>query len=293
MDWYTRNIKIRKEGLRLLTEYEKFGKEFGLTHKKDYLVVLILYSIVLVIISYSVTPIIAILFYVLALSPETIDIANVLLYMFFLLEFLLYLGITVPLSNFGLDLIANTEKSFEARYASSFNVFKLRSILGSLTTNIIIALPSLLYSFITTKFFGDLVVLGTLSFNFDSTSNLIEFILWVLGIFITFCVTLKLIIDYFLVPFLLALDPETKGNTVRKESKKLMLNHEKEASFLAIRLILLGVISSILVIPLIWFIPYAYATLTYYALDLLAEGDYVSYAEDEEEVVNELDSLLQ
>jgi hypothetical protein len=93
----------------------------------------------------------------------------------------------------------------------------------------------------------------------------------------------KLSVDYFLVPYLLALDIGLKGRTARKESKLLMKGHINETFGLFFRLLMLGILSTLLLIPLIWYVPYAYATLTFYALDLLADGGYVSYADDEVE----------
>lgn len=279
----------------MLKSYEEQGKEFGLTHKGDYWKILLLFSFLTHILSYFITTVIVLALFLLVAVYGKYDLANVFLYILILFEFILYFVITVPLSGFGLELIADTNTRFSVRFSRCFDIMNLNSILGSFTTNMLFALPIILYLFIADKIHKYYFGLNPFTFDTYHTLSLQEliilFVVFLPAIY-TFC---KLSVDYFLVPYLLALDVGLTGRKARKESKRLMKGHINETFGFYLRLLLLGILSTLLVIPLIWYLPYAYATLTYFAIDRLSDGDYISYEEDEEdeEPVNELDSLLQ
>lgn len=278
----------------MLQEYEKQGKEFGLTHKGEYWKILLLFSVL--------TPLLACIgvYGAFWLVGEVADlIASD--YEFFILVFIFGYPLlllfplipfisTVPLVGYGMEIIADPDEKFCSRLSRSFVHFKLRNLWISISTNLLISIPvilaTLLAILLKVLYLGSYY--GILGLNI---SILIKLGILIMVLYAVF-ESIKLSIYYFLVPFILALDVETNEGLARKESKNLMMNYIKETFILFFRLLLLGIPSILLIIPLIWFIPYAYATLTYYAIDRLSDGGFVSYEEDEEPV-NELDSLLQ
>jgi hypothetical protein len=193
-------------------------------------------------------------------------------------------------------MLAKPDEKYGSRLSRSFVHLRVMIAVSSLLNSLIILLPVAVAIFSIPI----LYLKYTMGYFFEpshySTDLSTYRFLFVIGMLVLLLIatpiTFKLSIDNFLVPYILALDPDGKGKTVWRESKMLMAVHYKETFGLYLRLLLMGIPSTLLIIPLIWFIPYAYATLTYVALDCLAEGGYVSYGEDEEPV-NDLDSLLQ
>jgi hypothetical protein len=99
-----------------------------------------------------------------------------------------------------------------------------------------------------------------------------------------------------LVPYILALDPDATGSYARSESADMMTGHLAEATLLGLEFLGLAIVSMFLVIPLIWFVPYMYATKTYYALTRLTDGGFVSFeeeTEDEEEYEEESEEEVE
>lgn len=315
----------------MLTDYEKQGKEFSLQNKLDYWRILLISSVIpYIIIRIGLLVfgfLMVILMYIILFALIKLGIVSeqdsgsyAMGLIFLLAGPLVVLSpfltniITVPLAGYGIDLISNPEESFGSRFGRYFSRFKLINAIGSITTPILISLPFIivgcLVNYISRHYFhsyNSVIELDTLSvilrspsvltdrsdLIFNSITKSWDNLAVVLVMLPAIYASCKLSVDYFLVPYLLALDIGLKGRTARKESKLLMKGHINETFGLFFRLLLLGILSTILVIPLICYIPYAYATLTFYALNLLETGGYVSYAEDEEETVNELDSLLQ
>lgn len=300
----------------MLTDYEKMGKDFGLTHKKDYWLAFLTFRVLYPIIAFSIVYCIYMLSLtigdliltfidylgILPYSSGGSDmVSNFYLFLFFGIPILfLYPFVpvisTVPLARYRLEMLADPDDKVGSRLSRSFVNLKVSVAFRSLLTAIIILSPiavaifsiPILYLKYTMGYFFEPSHYST---DLSRYGFLFVIVLLVLLLIAT-PITLKLSTDNFLVPYILALDPDGKGKTVWRESKMLMKVHYKETFGLYLRLLLLGIPSTLLIIPLIWFIPYAYATLTYYALDRLDVGGYVSYAEDEEPVTD-LDSLLQ
>lgn len=196
---------------------------------------------------------------------------------------------TIPFAGYRLGLLADPDEKLGSRIVRSFGNLKIGNVLRSLQTFLINMFP--LFSVLI---FIALFYLPKYYYHFPVPP--LHSILLLISLLVATLITCKLSIYNLLVPYLIVLDSDVKSwgsGKVRSTSKKMMDSHVNEMNILYFRLFLIGIPSTFLIIPLIWFIPYAYATLTNYALSILEEGGYVSYAEDEEETVNELDSLLQ
>lgn len=263
----------------MLKEYELKGKEFGLSHKGDYLKLLLLFSIIPVIIIFIgslLSLLFAALVSVLFDNPELVPLVEASLS---LLTKLISCLITVPLAWYGMEMLTSTEDPFIKRVLRCFERFSLNSVLVSIETTFYITLPIILAvgfnNHIKDSAFG--LLYSKFGMMIPVLCDSLVLIIISFAVYQSFILSFK----YFLVPFILTLDPETSGKEARKRSSFMMLGHLNEFIELYSKLGLLFLISLLFIIPLFWFIPYAYATITYYALDRLEYGGYVSFAEVE------------
>lgn len=263
----------------MLKEYEQKGKEFGLNHKVEYWKILLIFSITLLIVIPIFSAPMMLFIFIAAAQPDLTVIYDVVLYILQLWVKIFPFVITVPLAGYGMGLIADPNDNFNLRLARCFDCLKLKSVLVSIETTFYITLPIIL-----AVGFNNHIKDSAFGFLYSKFGMMIPVLCDSLVlIIISFAVYQSFILSfkYFLVPFILALDPETSGKEARKRSSFMMLGHLNEFIELYSKLGLLFLVSLLFIIPLFWFIPYAYATITYYALDRLEYGGYVSFAEVE------------
>lgn len=254
-------------------DYRENGKEFGLSNKGAYWIYFILLVVFSMIIDFltnllfiplaSVTPII------LAIGIEAATIKGILS----VFRNIIATVVQVPMMGYSMDLVANTEEGVGSRLGRNLKKLNLNTVLATLSTSFITWMPTL-----------GIYVLMILASVLKGIPIITMFL--ALGVFIGGILflyeTVKRTILYMLVPYILALEPETKGYTARKLSEDLMVAHFSEAFMLGLKLFFVA-LSGIFIIPLIWAIPYVFSTYTFFAFERLSEGGFIDFDEESEE----------
>lgn len=251
--------------------YKKQGLDFGLSHKAAYWQILLFagsFPFLLNRVSDFVSGVLT-----------TTSMPTILVYLIGLL--IGFIGtifsfiLKIPMEGYGMELISNPDEGLKERLSRCLGRLKPTNLIALLTTNLYIWFPFgscylaiwlIKTAGIRPGILGALLLLGSLFALYESYKRLIL---------------------YMLVPYILALDPDATGSYARSESADMMTGHLAEATLLGLEFLGLSIVSMVLVIPLIWFVPYMYATKTYYALTRLTAGGFVSFEETEDEEYEE------
>jgi hypothetical protein len=257
-----------------LGDYREVGKEFGSSHKGSYLV----YFVLLVVMSMAIDFIAGILLIPLGfVKPIILSLGadgETINSMIDVLKTVICTLIMVPMMGYSMDLVANTDEGALSRLGRNLKKLSINSVMASLSTGFITWMPILgVYV---------LLILAPLLKGLAFLSLFISLGIFI-GIILSLYETVKRSILYMLVPYILALDPETKGYVARKLSMDLMVDYFNEAFMLSLKLLFIGLFSILLVVPLFWTIPYIFSTYTFFAFDRLSEGGFIDFDEEAEE----------
>ena len=248
-------------------KYKQMGKEFGYSHKGSYWFEILLVGFL----SFSVTMILGLL-----VGFES-SISS-------LISSLISVATVVPVARYNLELIADPSEDSGVRLANSFKRLNANTLIATLITGLIIALPYILGLILGIIFIALSVGMGA------SLGLVIGSIIILISLFYT----LKVSLDYYLVSYILAINPNESGDTARSTSKEMMNGYKGDLVLLQLSFIPFYILSILLIIPIIWLVPYYVSTMTYFVLERLDHAGYIDYAtnseaEEESEVVEEVE----
>lgn len=229
-------------------KYKQMGKEFGYSHKGSYWFEVLVVGFL----SFSVTMILGLL-----VGFESTLVS-------FISSFISVATI-VPVARYKLELIADPNEDAGVRLSSSFKKLNSNTLIATFITNLIISLPYALCVFIGMLF----ILLGFYS-SFGMGIGIIIILIGLLYM-------IKISLDYYLVSYILAINPNEDGYTARTTSKELMNGYKGELLLLQFSFIPFYILSIILILPLIWLVPYYIATMTYFVLERLDHAGYIDY----------------
>lgn len=265
----------------MIKKYREKGKENGFTHKADYLGLVLLSSILPILLVY----ILYLLRNYFMFDIIVNDVGSMLISIgncFIVYSILSIVSIIrIPLAYFGKSMLENPDETFSKRIVMSFKRLTVKNSIGIITSTLITVLPLMIMSalFYVFVLFEELTT-GDLTFAIAVLATSL-YVLTVCINVVQFSINLS---NYLLVPYLLGDDPQLSGKAARSKSKDLMLGYRFDFIELVTEFLCLGNISIFLIVPIIYFIPYVYATTIYFALERLTNK--------QPEVTEDSDSLI-
>ena len=258
-------------------DYSENGKEFGLSNKGAYWVYFILVVVFGMIIKFMTDllfiPLVPVLSIIASLGIGAATVKGILS----VFRTIISTVVQVPMMGYSMDLVANTEEGVGSRLGRNLKKLSINTVLATLSTSFITWMPTLgIYV---------LIILASVLKGIPVITMFLALGVFIGGILFLY-ETVKRSILYMLVPYILALDPETKGYTARKLSEDLMVEHFSEAFMLLLKLFFVA-LTCIFVIPSIWAVPYVFSTYTFFAFDRLSEGGFINFDEESEEETEE------
>lgn len=265
----------------MINKYREKGKENGFTHKADYLGIVLLSSILPILLVY----IISLLSNYLMFDIIVNDVESMLISIgnCFIVYSILSIGslISIPLAYFGKSMLENPDETFSQRIVMSLKRLTVKNSIGIVTTTLITASPLLVMS----VFFNIFTLFETLTAgNLTFALAVLSASLYALSVGIGLLNFPTKISNYLLVPYLLGDDPQLSGKDARSKSKELMVGYLFTFIELLTEFLCLGYIISFLIVPMIYFIPYVYATTSYLAVERLT-NKHQEVTEDSESLI--------
>jgi uncharacterized membrane protein len=243
-------LKIEKR-CKMENKYKQMGKEFGYSHKGSYWFEILLVGFL----SFSATMILGLL-----VGFESTLVSFI--------SSLISVATVVPVARYNLDLIADPKEDSGVRLSNSFNRLNSNTIVATFITNLIVSLP-----YIVCVFIG---MIGMI-FVFEGWSSSFGLFPWIMIILIGLLYTVKVSLDYYLVSYILAINPNENGSTARTTSKEMMKGYKGDLVLLQLSFIPFYILSIFLILPIIWLVPYYISTMTYFVLERLDHAGYIDY----------------